>query len=1388
MSAETNNISSSSSAEEVSTSNNAQTSVVSSSNTQQSTQAPTTVQNHPGSLFGVVRGKIVQPFKTRTKLINNPALVPPVLPVPTYPVATTYSTVSKFKYVKPGLDKTKVQNTATTLVNRKFVPDVTHAENVKPTDDTPASVAANNLAASATKPTQKPLTELGIQKLKLERKQQELNAVINELNKKKKEALLLAAASQKQSAYTYQNENLCIVNKYKKATSLAPVPIVEYKPTPLTAPPSVTTPSTPSPSVPPSSNGQVPPGPPPSIGEDYNVPPGGQVPTVISQVPTRMSMAPGPQNQGMHYAPGPGGPRFVRHPGPPPHRMAPHRMRPPPPQHFLPPGPHQPPQGLPGPPSQGGPPPPDFIPPPFNQPPPSHLPPPPLMNRGHPPPGLHLPPPPNNQWPPGPPAMCPPPPQPAQLGPPPPLFEQRPPPPMGYRLPPPALQGYVGPPPPGDPMLGPPPMRPGPPQGPPLGPPPPDFRQPPPGMQLPPLGLPPPNMGENYGPPPPGFNQFPERPPGVARRERSRSLSPYHPPLRRRSYSRSRSRSPRRFLRSPPRRSPRPRSRSPRRSPPPRLRSPPPRSRSRSRSPYGRPPPPARLRSRSPADRGPYRFRKRRSFSPPSPRRRLPPPRRSRSRSPLPHPRRRFSRSPPPRHAPAPVEGNFSVTTKFTRLRDGDRSDNDNEEETGPTGEQQDRTESETETRTVIVAAAADERQDEDKKQVGDSSETAAAVKNVAEEEKKQEVEEEEEEEEELANTTVIDKPTVQPVNVPSSHLQDVLDSDLITKKLEAYITQAHQTSPLPSHASQHLDLMTPDAFTSSASLHNSPHGLHQSTNEVLGSISIVDVTTLENKIKSKVASNANSTGGGSNYRDVSSGSSPSREVEEIMQPYATETSIPPPQDIGQEGVSNVDATDWPEAPPIHKIKTEKKTPQQDQTQAKKQRAYNGGTVFNEELGVVPLDPALESIVLSLQKMALSIQTLSTQVGNTVTVLQQNKAAIECQAQQLAALEKRLDVKPATVAADAKEERRQSELLVSQITQSVQNIISDKVQSLIMTQFNTTVLPALLESMTPLKNQLRSELSQKLTATDHLLKENLSKVVQSKTVLDTITSAVLQNLQSNMRDCFKEYFRKSVQDYQKCSHTMFKQLSETYEQGVRAILAELTQSSEGVRKQTLECVSQVHHVSESLNAANRNLNVAFSNSLINMETNINETLTKHLSSQKAVLEGAVLSAVQSRTVTPVPTPTSAQQLQLHQNQIKAFLVQKQYNAAFLKALTAQNLPLVLSVCESVEPSVLFDTGVNACPLEQHVLISLIQQLGGDLASQSQLKCTYIDEALGALDLNNSSTREHAPKIIKDTLNRLKTFSMSNPGHSAVKHVKRLERVIQGVLRDFEGRG
>ena len=66
------------------------------------------------------------------------------------------------------------------------------------------------------------------------------------------------------------------------------------------------------------------------------------------------------------------------------------------------------------------------------------------------------------------------------------------------------------------------------------------------------------------------------------------------------------------------------------------------------------------------------------------------------------------------------------------------------------------------------------------------------------------------------------------------------------------------------------------------------------------------------------------------------------------------------------------------------------------------------------------------------------------------------------------------------------------------------------------------------------------------------------------------------------------------------------------------------------------------------------------------------------------------------------------------------------NASFLfvllQALSAVDLHLVMFVCEYVDPAQVFSQAV--CPLEQPVLLSLIQQLSADLENNTELKHRY----------------------------------------------------------------
>jgi enhancer of mRNA-decapping protein 4 len=57
--------------------------------------------------------------------------------------------------------------------------------------------------------------------------------------------------------------------------------------------------------------------------------------------------------------------------------------------------------------------------------------------------------------------------------------------------------------------------------------------------------------------------------------------------------------------------------------------------------------------------------------------------------------------------------------------------------------------------------------------------------------------------------------------------------------------------------------------------------------------------------------------------------------------------------------------------------------------------------------------------------------------------------------------------------------------------------------------------------------------------------------------------------------------------------------------------------------------------------------------------------------------------------------------------------------SFLQALSASDLGLVVFICEKVNPQQVFNQ--TPCPLQQHVLLSLIQQLSADMSNHTELK-------------------------------------------------------------------
>jgi enhancer of mRNA-decapping protein 4 len=231
-----------------------------------------------------------------------------------------------------------------------------------------------------------------------------------------------------------------------------------------------------------------------------------------------------------------------------------------------------------------------------------------------------------------------------------------------------------------------------------------------------------------------------------------------------------------------------------------------------------------------------------------------------------------------------------------------------------------------------------------------------------------------------------------------------------------------------------------------------------------------------------------------------------------------------------------------------------------------------------------------------------------------------------------------------------------------------------------------------------------------------------------------------------------------------------------------------------------------------------------------MAAGLQQQFDKHLRGSNAVLQDTLISSVkaiikeeiqvamrdqqhilpdrlinqmrQSGTMTPVNLPGHSHSgtpnylgaqpqvatVQDTKAQISSFLQKGHFNSAFQVALCASDLPLLMSLCELVNPAQVFEVNTNnptkkpMCQLQQPVIMSLIQQLSSsDLTTQTELKVKYIEEALVNLDIGSPVTREHMPGVINQLIIKIQSFINAHPNDKATKSMRMLMMASQSLL-------
>ncbi|XP_037558537.1 enhancer of mRNA-decapping protein 4-like isoform X2 [Dermacentor silvarum] len=369
------------------------------------------------------------------------------------------------------------------------------------------------------------------------------------------------------------------------------------------------------------------------------------------------------------------------------------------------------------------------------------------------------------------------------------------------------------------------------------------------------------------------------------------------------------------------------------------------------------------------------------------------------------------------------------------------------------------------------------------------------------------------------------------------------------------------------------------------------------------------------------------------------------------------------------------------------------------------------------------------------------------------------------------------------------------------VAQSLAAMLGTHLEKSIANEFKNSVVPTVMKVI----DTTRCEISRRLETTEAVIRDTIIKAIKSKMMADTVAQAISTSVQSHVQGTCREIMQNTLMpSLDRICQNLFLQLNETFQKGTREFLHQAQQHiDKHGEARAAEAMKNVEsHVDRSLQIFLRDhkaalvppdfrapLDEAVTNSLHNLKAGLlqalagqQEMLVNNLREEmhgalKETVAAAASEGIGARSKMNTPVPVADPHLVLQQ--ITLLVRQGQYNMAFQQALSVADLAIVVSTCEMVSPTIVF--GQHPCPLHQPVLLSLIQQLCADLATSTEIKLKYLEEAVLSLDKENAVTKEHMTVILTQLCQKLNKFLTGTPLHDMGRMAKRLLMVTQSSL-------
>lgn len=374
------------------------------------------------------------------------------------------------------------------------------------------------------------------------------------------------------------------------------------------------------------------------------------------------------------------------------------------------------------------------------------------------------------------------------------------------------------------------------------------------------------------------------------------------------------------------------------------------------------------------------------------------------------------------------------------------------------------------------------------------------------------------------------------------------------------------------------------------------------------------------------------------------------------------------------------------------------------------------------------------------------------------------------------------------------DDQRRIDRELAAISSDLSSSFGNRLDSTLKQELASSILPQINRVLDTVAQKMQLDFSQTIETTDANLKETFHKQLKGKAFVESFAQNMALSLQGIVHSACKEVFQSSViPAYEKSCQHLFHQLNEQFQKGTSDYIQILeknglssctllestaSQLKEEINNFLTSTQQEIHNLSASAQQAihnhstqveSRNLEFIKQREALftSIRQIIHEEVRKALKNQTSVLN--------SRSQTPVPHNDPMLQKQLLLQLVK----QGNIDDAFQQALSAMDVQLVIFLCESVSVDQVF--GVSPCPLQQHVLLSLVNQLSADLAVKTDIKIRYIEDVIACLDGNDPIIKEHIRNVLENLQQRIIVFLQKNPNHKYTRNLKRISLAIQSLI-------